>query len=435
MLDEQPAIVLRRLMRWLEPFNTCFGRRAHVLSLAQYVEGLLSDSPRKSMQAMLARLTDPRSYQAFQHFVTDAPWEAAAVWRRLLAVLPERRGFVILDDTGFPKQGTHSVGVARQYSGTLGKIGNCQVAVTAALWTRARAWLLGAELYLPEAWLTPARRAEARIPASRRFAEKWRLALALVRRIRAAGIAVEGVLADAAYGDVTVFRLALDRLRLAYVVGISSTITVWPGTPTTRRVPAGQPGRPRKRPLLETGPPVAVSVLARDAAATAWRRVEWRNGARPAWAAECLALRVTPAVEWRRHHRVHTVWLLCERQPTPRTRTKYYLSNLPARTPLATLVRWAHHRWAIEQQYQELKTEIGLDHFEGRTYPGWHHHMVISAITYAFLQAERQRRRTTLTFPAIRAAVQEVFTGLLFISHPTYLRWLDQAREMLPLRI
>jgi SRSO17 transposase len=433
--DDQPVTVLRRLMQWLEPFKSCFGHRAQVLSLAQYVEGLLSDSPRKSMQAMLGRLTDPRPYQAFHHFVTDAPWDAAAVWRRLLAVLPERRGFLILDDTGFPKQGTHSVGVARQYSGTLGKIGNCQIAVTAALWTRARAWLVGAELYLPDEWLSAARRAEARIPASRGFAEKWRLALALLRRVRAAGIAIDGVLADAAYGDVTLFRTALDRLGLSYVVGLSCTTTVWPGTPPTRPVPAGRAGRPRKRPLLDAPAPVAVAALASAAPADAWRRIEWRNGEQPPWAAEFLALRVTPAVEWRRYHRVHTLWLLCERNGPSSTRTKYYLSNLPPRTSLTTLVRWAHHRWAIEQQYQELKTEIGLDHFEGRTYPGWHHHMVISAITYAFLQAERLRRRPTLTFPAIHAVVQEVFAGLLFVSRPKYLKWLNQARELYPLRI
>ena len=134
-------------MQWLEPFKTCFGHRAQVVSLQQYVEGLLSDSPRKSMQAMLARLTAPAAYQAFQHFITHAPWDAAVVWRQLLHVLPERRGILILDDTGFPKQGTHSPGVQRQYSDTLGKTGNCQVPVTAALWTRMRAWLVGAELY------------------------------------------------------------------------------------------------------------------------------------------------------------------------------------------------------------------------------------------------------------------------------------------------
>ena len=145
------------------------------------MQGLLSDSVRKSMDAMLARVTDPGSYQAFQHFITDAPWEADRVWRRLRALLPERTGIFIFifDGTSFPQQGTHSVGVARQYSGTLGKLANCQVAVTAALWTHARAYLLGDALYLPEEWLTDTARSTARIPASVTFQEKWRLGLRL----------------------------------------------------------------------------------------------------------------------------------------------------------------------------------------------------------------------------------------------------------------
>src|SRR5207249_3688500 len=156
-----------------------------------------------------ARLTDPVPYQAFQHFITHAPWDATVVWRRLLSGLPERQGVLVLDDTGFPKQGTHSVGVSRQYSGTLGKIGNCQVAVTAALWTGVRAWLIGADLYLPAAWLTAERRQEARIPASVGFQEKWRLALTLIRRARRAGIQIDMVVADAGYGDGLPFRTAL----------------------------------------------------------------------------------------------------------------------------------------------------------------------------------------------------------------------------------
>lgn len=425
MTDEQPAVVLRRLMRWLEPFKTCFGHRAQVLSLQQYVQGLLSDSPRKSMQAMLARVTQPASYQAFQHFVTDAPWEATTVWRRLLRVLPERRGILLLDDTGFPKQGTHSVGVQRQYSGTLGKTGNCQVAVTAALWTRMRAWLLGAELYLPKDWLTPERRAEARIPRAMKFQEKWRLALTLVRRVRAAGIRIDAVVSDAGYGDVTTLRIALDRLRLVYVLGISKTLTVWPGTPRT----SGSPSARRFR--REAGPPLSVERLADRYPLTAWQRVRWQNGSNAPWEADFLAVRVTAVAEWERRGRAHEVWLLCERGP----RTKYYLSNLPAHTRVATLARLAHQRWAIEQQYQELKTELGLDHFEGRTLPGWQHHMVITAIAYAFLQRQRMLGHLALTFPAVRAIVQEVFTGLLLISRPKYLKWLDQARQMLPLRI
>ena len=214
MLDEQSWALLRRLTRWLDPFKVCFGHRAQVASLTQYVQGLLGDSARKSMQAMLARVTEPRSYQAFQHFITHAPWDVGPVWRRLLAVLPERRGVLILDDTGFPKQGTHSVGVSRQYSGTLGKIGNCQVAVTAALWTGVRAWLLGAELYLPEAWLTADRRHAARIPAGVRFQEKWRLALTLIRRVRTAGIQIDMVVADLPIGFL--FILAITSLGVNF---------------------------------------------------------------------------------------------------------------------------------------------------------------------------------------------------------------------------
>jgi SRSO17 transposase len=161
-VDDRRAVAqLRRLMRWLEAFTPCFGHRAQRLALRRYVQGLLSDSARTSMEAMLARVTEPGSYQAFQYFITDAPWRADQVWRRLRAVLPERAGLLI-DGTSFPKQGQYSVGVARQYCGALGKVANCQVAVTAALWTGLRGYLLGAALYVPEAWLTETERARAR---------------------------------------------------------------------------------------------------------------------------------------------------------------------------------------------------------------------------------------------------------------------------------
>jgi SRSO17 transposase len=228
---------VQRLIRWLEQFKSCFGHRAQLLSLRTYVQGVFSDSERKSMQAMLARVTEPVAYQAFQHFITHAPWEADRVWRRLRAVLPERRGVLILDGTSFPKQGRASVGVARQYCGALGKIANCQVAVTAALWTGVRAWCLGATLYLPEEWVTPKARQQARIPAAVRFPAKWRLALSLLRQARAAGFTLTAVLADAEFGDVTAFRAALHRLRLPYAVGISSHLTVF----TTRPRPPRQP--------------------------------------------------------------------------------------------------------------------------------------------------------------------------------------------------
>ena len=165
-LPHNAPVWLDRLSKWLEPFEACFTHVAQRGAFRRYLLGLLSDSRRKSMSAMLERVRDPGTYQAFQHFITDAPWSADAVWRQLRATVPDRTGVLILDGTSFPKQGPSSVGGARQYCGALGKIANCQTAVTVALWTGAHAWMLGARLYLPESWLTPEQRTRARIPAA-----------------------------------------------------------------------------------------------------------------------------------------------------------------------------------------------------------------------------------------------------------------------------
>jgi SRSO17 transposase len=421
---------LQRLMSWLEAFKECFGHRAQVLALRRYVQGLLSDSARKSMEAMLARVTDPGSYQSFQHFITDGPWDAERVWRQLRTLIPEREGMLIFDGTSFPKQGTHSVGVARQYCGALGKIASCQVAVTAALWTQARAYLLGATLYLPEEWVLDAARTQARIPAGIGFQEKWRQALTLLRQVRASGFTVTAVLADAEFGDIGVFRAMLHRLRLPYAVGISSHLTVFRNTPRLRWPPSPRHGRPRKHPELAHGI-TAVSVSDVATSERHWQRVSWRNRREARrWTVQCAACRVTPANEWRRRRLAPEVWLLCERDLGATPRTKYYFVNLPATASLKAIVRLAHQRWAIEQQYQELKTELGLDHFEGRTFPGWHHHVVLTAITYNFLQAERQRARVQLTFPTIRGIVQEIFTAYLFAQRPHYLKRIEALRSV-----
>lgn len=429
MLDRSAWALLRRLTGWLDQFKDCFGHRAQHVSLRQYIDGLLGDSGRKSMSAMLARVSDPTSYQAFQHFITHAPWDAESVWRRLRRVTPERTGILILDETSFPKAGTHSVGVARQYCGALGKVANCQVAVTAALWTGLRAWPMGALLYLPDAWITdPPRRAAAQIPVAVPFQEKWRLALTLVRRTRAAGVTLTAVVADAEYGDNRTVRQALHRLRLPYALGISPTLTVFHGTPTLRIDRTQRP--PRNRPGgWPDHDPVSVRAFSDALPARAWRRVTWRNGTNPPWVADFVARRVTPATDWRHRRLAPEVWLLCERGLGPTGRRKHYLVALPASASLTQVVRLAHQRWAIEQHYQDLKSELGLDHFEGRTYPGWQHHMVVSAIAFAFLQTERLRPRAgpRLTFPQARAFVQEIFTGLLFASRPHYMRWMKQA--------
>lgn len=431
MLDRHTWALLRRLTRWLDQFKDCFGHRAQHVSLRQYVDGLLGDSARKSMSAMLERISEPTSYQAFQHFITHAPWDAAVVWRRLRAVTPERTGILILDETSFPKSGPHSVGAARQYCGALGKVANCQVAVTAALWTGQRAWPMGAALYLPEAWTTDGpRRAAARIPTAVRFQEKWRLALTLVRQTRAAGITLTAVVADAEYGDNSTVRETLHRLRLPYALGISPTLTVFRGTPTLRIDRRQAPPRNRRHgwPDQEA---VAVRALSDALPTRAWKRIQWRNSTNPTWEADFAAMRVTPATDWRHRRLAPEVWLLCERGLGPNGRRRHYLISLPASASLSQLVRLAHHRWAIEQHYQDLKTELGLDHFEGRSYPGWQHHMVISAVAYAFVQRERLRPRAgpRLTFPQARAFVQEIFTGLLFVSRPRYMHWMKQAEQ------
>jgi len=420
---------LDRLSAWLEPFEVCFPHVAQRGAFRRYLLGLLSDSRRKSMSAMLARVHDPGTYQAFQHFITDAPWSANAVWRHLRATIPDRTGVLILDGTSFPKQGPRSVGVARQYCGALGKIANCQTAVTVALWTGAQAWMLGATLYLPESWLTAAQRTRARIPAAVRGQPKWQLALTLLRQVRASGITVTAVLGDAEFGESTTLRRALHRAHLPYALGVSSTLTVFVGTPTlVAPAPRAGLGRPRSRRTLAP----EVSALEARAWAAAqparvWRVVSWRNGTHPIWRARFCATRVTPAHDWRNGRLAPEVWLLCERALGASDRTKYYLVHLPATASLRTLVRLTHQRWAIEQQYQELKDELGLDHFEGRSLPGWERHVVLTALAYAWLQCERQRRGARLpTLPLVRAVITEILTAHFFVTRPHYLRTMQK---------
>jgi SRSO17 transposase len=323
--------------------------------------------------------------------------------------------------------------VARQYCGALGKTANCQVAVTVALWTGARAWFLGAQLYLPETWLTPAQRTRARIPAGVSFQPKWQLALTLWRQVRAAGFEITGVVGDAEFGNNATLRRALHRAQLPYALGVASDLKVFVGTPTlVAPLSRSDTGRPRTRPELA---PETTTIEARAWAATQpprrWRLVSWRNGTNPPWRARFCAIRVTPAHDWRERRLAPEVWLLCERDLGPTPRTKFYLVNLPATAPLRSLVRLAHQRWAIEQQYQELKDEIGLDHFEGRTLPGWERHVVLTAIAHSFLQSERCRRgQTHLTLPVVRAVMTDVLSAHFLVTHPHYLDWMLKLKEV-----
>lgn len=400
--------LLRRLGLFLDGFSACFSRQPQREAATQYIDGLFNDSERKSMQAMHGRLGDPRDYQALQHFITHSPWEAARVWTQLRAVVPLRAGILALDDTGFPKQGTRSPGVQRQYCGALGKVGNCQVAVSSALIADGRTWPLAFDLYLPTAWTDDVERcAAAGIPSTIRFREKWRIALAQVRTVLQAGFTLTGVVVDADYGANAAFRTGLERLGLAYGVAIrgEATFTV-----------ADVPGT------------LSAIALADSAPDDAWEMVTWGTGSAGPLTAKFCALRVRPTAG--RGER----WLLCERSAT--NDRKYYLLHLPATTPLVDLVALARSRWPIEQQYRELKDDLGLDHFEGRTYQGWTHHVVLTAVAFTFLQIERARATDgpRPTLPVVRGWVREIM-GLLYVLHNRrLLRMLDSFRRNAPRR-
>jgi len=400
--------LLRRLGAFLDGFSACFSRHAQRDAASRYLDGLFNDSERKSMQAMHGRLSDPRQYQALQHFITHSPWDAARVWTHLRTVVPIRTGILAIDDTGFPKQGTQSVGVQRQYCGALGKIGNCQVAVSSALIADGRTWPLAFDLYLPTSWTSDAaRRAAAGIPPTVRVREKWRIALAQVRAVLKAGFTLTGVVVDADYGSNAAFRAGLERLGLAYGVAIRGEATF-----TLAEVPGTH----------------AASALAASAPADTWESVTWGTGTNGPLTARFVALRVRPAKG--RGER----WLLCERSATDER--KYYLLHLPPHTPLIELVALARSRWPIEQQYRELKDDLGLDHFEGRRFQGWAHHVVLTAVAFTFLQLERGRAAAgpRPTLPVVRGWVRELM-GLLYVIHtPRLLHMLDSFRRNAPLR-
>jgi SRSO17 transposase len=324
-------------------------------------------------------------------------------------VVPIRTGILALDDTSFPKQGKQSVGVKRQYCGALGKIANCQVAVSTVLFGAQLAWPLSFELYLPKEWVADAaRRTKARIPDRVRFREKWRIALAHIRHVMKAGFQLTAVVADADYGSTAAFRRGLERLGLRYGVAIRWCLAMW------------VPGARRTRTAAE----IAARIPEDE-----WQRVSWATGTKGPLAARFAAVRVRPAKS--RGER----WLLCERALIDDER-KYYVLNLDATASLRDLVTLVRSRWPIEQQYRELKDELGIDHFEGRSYRGWAHHTVLTAIAFTFLQLERLRsdEAPRPTLPHVRFWVREIMAVLYVIGNRKLLNLLVNFQRNPPLR-
>lgn len=368
-----------------------------------YCAGLMLPGERKSVEPMAARVapSEVRSaHQRLHHFVADAPWSDAAVLgavrTHVLEAAAQRVGaaeVLIIDDTGFPKQGTHSVGVARQYCGQLGKQDNCQVAVSLSLANERFSVPIGYRLYLPKDWSADlAGREKAKVPEDIEFATKPEIAMGLIDEAIAAGVAPKVVVADAGYGIDTAFRDHLTERALRYVVGVTGTVSVWPEgkAPLPPALWSGRGIKPTRLRRDAKHKPIAVKTLAIALPPQQWKTVTWREGTNQALSSRFAAVRVRCA------HRDYLStelrpqqWLLIEWPKGEAEPIKYFLSTLPANTSLRELVRVAKLRWRIERDYQELKQEFGLDHFEGRSWRGFHHHATLSIAAYGFLLAER----------------------------------------------
>ena len=353
------------------------------------------------MAARLAPDNVGRMHQSLHHLVADAPWSdealLAEVRSRVLAALQRQWPVVawIVDDTGFPKKGSHSVGVARQYCGQLGKQDNCRVAVSLSVATSNASLPIAYQLYLPESWTNDKqRRRKAGVPEQIEFQTKPQIAITQIRRAVEEDVPRGVVLADAGYGNDGQFRAALTELNLRYVVGAQSSTTVWaPGTEPLPAKPRSGRGRPPK--LLRRDSqhkPVSMKQLAESLPQSAWKNVTWRQGVEHALRSRFAAVRLHPAHRDYWQAETHPEeWLLVEWPKDEAEPIKYWLSTLPPETKLKDLVRIAKHRWLIERDYEELKQELGLGHFEGRGWRGFHHHATLCIAAYGFLVAERSR--------------------------------------------
>src|SRR3954451_2603061 len=382
--------VLDRLAAYAASFRDDFNRPRQAAWCGTYLRGLIQDGDRKSAEPMAARVPLPEGLdvsdpdQALQQFLGQSTWDERAVLRRYRATMAAKfadpAGIFVIDDTTFPKQGKHSVGVQRQYCGALGKKANCQCAVSVHYVSPKGHYPLDMRLYLPDSWLDdPGRLDKAGVPAAeRRRLSKGRIALELLDRVRGEGLPGGLVVADSGYGVSGPFRDGLAQRGLHYIVGVTDEMVVFteepaweaPGPPAR---PPKSGGRPRKRPRLKEGAPRPVSLKAL-AASTPLHKVTWREGTKGKLSGRFAWLRVWPGGGWATGEcaGADPVWLLIEEQADGKIR--FALSNLPEATRRIEAVRLWKSRWPVEQGYQQMKEELGLDHHEGRSWRGFHHH-------------------------------------------------------------
>ena len=428
------------LRTWLSPFLEKLGHKARRQMCPLYVSGLIGPGDRKSVQPMAERFA-PGDYDQLHHFVAAGIWDAAPLETELLVQADRLVGgsdaMLVIDDTAMPKKGDHSVGVAPQYASTLGKTANCQTLVSLTLARGEVPVMVALRLFLPDSWTSDrVRLKRAGVPVECRTARtKPEIALAEIDRMMAAGVRFGCVLADAGYGISAPFRQALTARGLAWAVGIPRHLKVYP-VGVKLIWPKAVRGRPRKRHI-----PDILSVAAEDMLADAkWQTVSWRNGTKGPLKARFAAVRVRtadgpPQRIWdmgQQHMPGDEAWLIGEHRISGEK--KYYLANLSAKTDLRKLAATIKARWICEQAHQQLKEELGLDHFEGRSWQGLHRHALMTMIAYAFLQhrrlakAKREKRINgpppQPSLPAVRPAIVEIITRLPPQRCPHCRRWI-----------
>jgi SRSO17 transposase len=405
--------VLRRLDDYAARFRQAFGTDRPARWSGVYLAGLIQEGERKSIEPLSRRVALPPDLrvkdpeQALQQFVSQSPWDERAVLQRYRTVMAKTfaspKGIFVIDDTTFPKQGRHSVGVQRQYCGALGKKANCQCAVSVHYVAPKGHYPLAMRLYLPERWIeAPERLEKAGVPEEeRRQLSKGQIALELLDRVRGEGLAGGLVVADAGYGVSGPFRDGLAGRGLHYIVGVTDEMVVFTEEPRWVAPASATGGRPRTRHGLAEGSPRPVS-LKELAARTPRRKVTWREGAKGPMAGRFAWLRVWPG-QGRATGQcagAEPIWLLIEEQADGKL--KYAFSNLPADTSRIKAVRLWRSRWPVEQGYQQMKEELGLDHFEGRSWRGFHHHTCLVMLAYGFLTLERERAKRRPAKPGKR---------------------------------
>jgi SRSO17 transposase len=394
-----------RLVEFAEEMFAALARKDQRRWGEVYLRGLMLDGKRKSIEPMAARLEDGDE-QCLQQFVNQSPWDWLPVRRALARRMSAEIAPVawVIDDTGFPKQGKMSVGVARQYCGALGKVGNCQLGVSISAVTAQASCPIDWRLFVPEAWDEPdefnqKRRERAHLPDDVHHQPKWKLVLEMIDELSGWGLAPPVVLGDGAYGDISELRAELTEREIAYVLDVKGVTSAYAHSVTPETPEWSGRGRP---PVARyRADPASLRELALEAGQQAAVAITWREGTRGAMQARFLALRVRPA-NIRLRNAAHAAggelevcWLVCEWPAGEAEPTKYWLSNLPADTPLRELVSLAKLRWRIEHDYRELKDALGLDHFEGRSWRGWHHHVTLVSVAHGFLTTERLRRPPT----------------------------------------